>query len=169
MVRYILERRRDRDRHRGRDRDRERDRDRDRDRDHSRHHYDRSRDRSRERSREPKMTGPELPPAPAQQSATSSNVDMSAAIQAAMEAAQRISKVGRCHSVGLTIAPAPKPRASRFSSSVLTKKMYFPQQYPDIDYSVIFNGPYRMTIEAETHTTLSVGGTAVCSWSVSEK
>jgi len=39
--------------------------------------------------------------------------------------------------------------------------MYFPQQYPDIDYSVIFNGPYRMTIEAETHTTLSVGGTAV--------
>lgn len=39
--------------------------------------------------------------------------------------------------------------------------MYFPQQYPDIDYAAIFNGPYRMTIETETHTTLSVGGTAV--------
>lgn len=97
------------------------------------------------------MTGSDLPPAPVQQNAAPSNVDMSAAIQAAMEAAQKISKV----------APTPKPRASRFSSSVLTKKMYFPQQYPDIDYSVIFNGPYRMTIEAETHTTLSVGGTAV--------
>ena len=35
--------------------------------------------------------------------------------------------------------------------------MYFPQQYPDIDYAAIFNGPY----ETETHTTLSVGGTAV--------
>ena len=161
MAYYILERRRDRDRHRGRDRDRERDRDRDRDRDRSRHHYERSRDHSRERSRDPKTTGPDLPPAPVQQSAMAPNVDMNAAIQAAMEAAQKISKVGRCYFVKSTVAPAPKPRASRFSSSVLTKKMYFPQQYPDIDYSVIFNGPYRMEIEAETHTTLSVGGTAV--------
>lgn len=107
------------------------------------------------------MTGSDLPPAPVQQNAAPSNVDMSAAIQAAMEAAQKISKVGRWFCAGWIVAPTPKPRTSRFSSSVLTKKMYFPQQYPDIDYSVIFNGPYRMTIEAETHTTLSVGGTAV--------
>ena len=78
------------------------------------------------------MTGSDLPPAPVQQNAAPSNVDMSAAIQAAMEAAQKISKVGRWFCAGWTVAPTPKPRTSRFSSSVLTKKMYFPQQYPDI-------------------------------------
>ena len=57
---------------------------------------------------------------------------------------------------------APKaPRVSRFSSTLLTKKLYYPQENLDIDYTMIFNGPYRSTIETETHTTLSLGGTAV--------
>lgn len=50
-----------------------------------------------------------------------------------------------------------KPRMSRFSSSLLTKKVYFPLQN-DIDYKAIFNGPFRLEVETDTHTTLTVGG-----------
>lgn len=50
-----------------------------------------------------------------------------------------------------------KPRMSRFSSSLLTKKVYFPMQN-DIDYKAIFNGPFRLEVETDTHTTLTVGG-----------
>lgn len=46
---------------------------------------------------------------------------------------------------------------SRFSSSLLTKKVYFPMQN-DIDYKAIFNGPFRLEVETDTHTTLTVGG-----------
>lgn len=57
---------------------------------------------------------------------------------------------------------APKvPRVSRFSNSLMTRKLYYPQENLDIDYTLIFNGPYKSTIETETHTTLSLGGTAV--------
>lgn len=43
----------------------------------------------------------------------------------------------------------------------MTKKLYFPVENVDIDYTSIFSGSYRVTIETETHTTLSVGGSAV--------
>lgn len=49
---------------------------------------------------------------------------------------------------------------SRFSSSLLTKKVYFPMQN-DIDYKAIFNGPFRLEVETDTHTTITVGGQAV--------
>ena len=65
-----------------------------------------------------------------------------------MEAAKKLS---------LSMKASTKPRMSRFSSSLLTKKVYFPMQN-DIDYKAIFNGPFRLEVETDTHTTLTVGG-----------
>ena len=55
------------------------------------------------------------------------------------------------------VKASTKSRMSRFSSSLLTKKVYFPMQN-DIDYKAIFNGPFRLEVETDTHTTLTVGG-----------
>ena len=49
---------------------------------------------------------------------------------------------------------------SRFSNSLLTKKVYFPPQ-SDINYAAIFNGPFRVEVETDTHTTITVGGKEV--------
>ena len=61
----------------------------------------------------------------------------------------------------MVVAKYQKPRVSRFSSSLSTKKMYFPTHYTDINYAAIFNGPFRMEVETDTHTTITVGGTPV--------
>lgn len=42
----------------------------------------------------------------------------------------------------------------------MTRKIYFPQHYHDIDYSVIFNSPWKIEVETDTHTTLSIGGSS---------
>lgn len=39
--------------------------------------------------------------------------------------------------------------------------MYFPSHYSDIDYTVIFNSPWKINVETETHTTITVGGSSV--------
>lgn len=44
---------------------------------------------------------------------------------------------------------------------MLTKKIYFPQQNYDIDYRAIFNGPACSTLEADTHTSITIGGSDV--------
>ena len=43
----------------------------------------------------------------------------------------------------------------------MKKKIYFPQQTLDIDYCAIFNGPARNMLEAETHTSITIGGSKV--------
>ena len=59
------------------------------------------------------------------------------------------------------VASTAKPRVSRFSNSLLTKKIYFPTHNTDIDYASIFNSPFRIEVETDTHTTITVGGTAL--------
>ena len=96
---------------------------------------------------------PSAQPASAESAASSSNQgeqlpDYNAAAIAAMEAAKKLS---------LSMKSTSKPRMSRFSNSLLTKKVYFPPQ-SDINYAAIFNGPFRVEVETDTHTTITVGG-----------
>ena len=56
---------------------------------------------------------------------------------------------------------APKTRVSRFSNTVLTKKVYFPTHNPDINYAAIFASPWKVGVETDTHTTITIGGSPV--------
>ncbi|KNB42875.1 hypothetical protein JH06_3357 [Blastocystis sp. subtype 4] len=69
-----------------------------------------------------------------------------------MEAAKQLSK---------SLPAAPKTRVSRFSNTVLTKKVYFPTHNPDINYAAIFASPWKVGVETDTHTTITIGGSPV--------
>ena len=164
---------REHDRERSRDRYRHHDRHRDRDRDSSRK-GDHSSDRTRrsEQSAERKDSVPHEVPiikteAPAPKS-VSELPDISAATIAAMEAAKKVSLPSLLFRAfaDYVVQASAKPRMSRFSSSLLTKKVYFPLQN-DINYKAIFNGPFRVEVETDTHTTLTVGGKDVVSLVIS--
>ena len=105
------------------------------------------------------------PPKPVTDSSASmqpiNDAQMNSAIIAAMQAARNIKMDRMYEYLKSVLAQPPKKRVSRFSNNLLTKKIYFPQQNFDIDYMAIFNGPARSTLEADTHTTIRVGGSAV--------
>ena len=162
----------DRDRDRSRNRNTSHHRSRDRNHSRSRSHRDRDRDDSRDRSREDRHSSQRTsnrfeiqPPKPANDSSTSTqpinDAQMNSAIIAAMQAARNIKMDRICECLKSAVAQPQKKRVSRFSNNLLTKKIYFPQQNFDIDYMAIFNGPARSTLEADTHTTIRVGGSAV--------
>ena len=87
---------------------------------------------------------------------------VSAAVVAAMEAARNIKMGGIVRYFSKLMSAAHKKKTwSLLMSAAVTKKTYLPQQKHDIDYRAIFNGPACSTLEADTHTSITIGGSDV--------
>ena len=150
---------RDSRRERSRDRNRERTRNSERAR-NSNYRQDRDRDRRRDRERARRFDDGLIAPVVKEEKENpEAKKDLNNAALEALEIAKKISSSGIIKLNNWWLVQ--KPRVSRFSNSIITRKIYFPAHNPDIDYVSIFNGPYKSEIEGDTFATLTVGGVAV--------